>query len=51
MDTFGAIPCVAIYAWLEYWQIDDCEADFIIDIIQQLDNIFLTHIAKKRNNG
>ena len=51
MESVGPIPYTAIINWIQFWDIDIDEAEVYIDIILQLDKIYLEHIYKKRDEA
>ena len=49
MESVGPIPYTAIILWLQFWQIEIDEAEIYIDVISRLDQVYMEHVYKKRD--
>ena len=50
-EIVGDIPFTAIVKWLEYYNINNEDSEFYLDIIPRLDRIYLNHVYKKREES
>ena len=47
----GDIPFTAIIAWLRYYNINREDSEFYLQLIPELDRIYLNHVYKKREES
>ena len=51
METVGGIPYTAMLTWVDRWCDDNNTKEMYLDIIPQLDNIYLEHVHSKREQS
>ena len=50
-EIVGDIPYTAILTWLKKWNIAKSEQEFYLEIIPQLDRVYLKYIHEKREEA